>query len=293
MAPCSMEVIMNIATELESFRKAMVIRGLSEKTISIYSSAVKGFLESLPIPLDQVQVADIQAWQYRRINRDGASWTSFNQSVCALRFFFEKVRGCDWSIRHIPFQKAQRTLPVVLSVEEVARLLKACRNPKHHAIVATLYSCGLRLAELCSCQVSDIDSSRMVLTVHEGKGRKDRSVQLGASLLGILRGYYRAAAIKPCTWLFPGINPDLPVHSSTIQRMIKARAQAAGLTKNVTPHTLRHSFATHHLEAGTDLRTIQALLGHSNILTTELYLHVASHHLQRVRNPLDTLMAAY
>jgi len=276
--------------ELEAMRKALVIRGYSTKTTSIYVSVLKRFLEQLDKPLEAVTPVDIQDWQYHLVNHLQVSWTLFNQMVCALRFFFEKVHCCSWEIKHIPFHRKQKKLPTVLSREEVSKLLASPRNPKHHAILATLYSTGLRISELCRLQISHIDSAKMLIHVRLGKGAKDRQVQLSPGLLGILRDYYRSCLIKPNTWLFPSTKADIRLDPSTVQRMVTAVTKRSGIKKHVSPHTLRHCFATHLLEDGTDLRTIQALLGHSNILTTEIYLHVAAHHLQTVRNPLDTLI---
>ena len=189
-------------------------------------------------------------------------------------------------------QRKKKRLPSVLNREEVSRLLaEAKHNPKRYAILATLYSTGLRLGELCNLTISDIDSTAMLVRVQQGKGGKDRLVQLSTQLLEILRAYYRSCLQKPKTWLFPGLKQDEPIDPSTIQRMTTTIARRSGIGKHVSPHTLRHSFATHLLESNTDLRTIQALLGHSSIQTTEVYLHVAAHHLQAVQNPLDHLPA--
>ena len=193
-------------------------------------------------------------------------------------------------MKHIPFQRRRQKLPVVLSREEVARLLDQAKgNPRHYAILATLYSTGLRLGELVKLCIRDIDSNTMILHVRQGKGGKDRQVQLSPGLLTILRDYYRSTRSKPQSWLFPGAEVENPLDPSGIQRMVTLLAKRAGINKRVSPHTLRHSFATHLLEDHTDLRTIQSLLGHSQITTTEVYLHIAAHHLQTVRNPLDHL----
>jgi len=278
--------------ELEAMRKALVIRNYAKKTVTTYVSVLKRYLEQLDKPIEDVGPADIQAWQYVLVNHHKVSWSLFNQMVCALRFYFQKVRACDWNVDHIPFQRRRRRLPTILSKDEVARLLDAARwNPRDHAILATLYSTGLRLGELVKLQIADIDSQAMLVHVRQGKGGKDRQVQLSPQLLATLRDYYRSCLVKPKSWLFPGTKPDSPLDPSGIQRMVSAIARKAGLDKPVSPHTLRHCFATHLLEDHTDLRTIQSMLGHSNIQTTEVYLHVAAHHLQSVRNPLDHLPA--
>jgi len=275
--------------ELEATRKALVIRNYAAKTVSCYVSVLRRYFAQLDKPIDQIGPADIQAWQYHLVSQ-GVSWTLFNQMVCALRFYFDKVRGCDWPITHIPFQRRRRKLPTVLSREEVARLIEVSRrDPMHYAICALLYSAGLRLGELVSLCVTDIDSQNMVIHVRQGKGGKDRLVQLSPLLLLILRDYWRSRAVKSYTWLFPGRDTGMHLDPSTVQRILARIVKEAGIDKPVSPHTLRHCFATHLLESHTDLRTIQALLGHSNIQTTEVYLHVAAHHLQAVANPLDNL----
>jgi len=275
--------------ELEAMRKALAIRNYADKTVSTYVSVLRRYLQQLDKPIADVGPADIQAWQYVLVS-EKVSWSLFNQMVCALRFYFQKVRGCDWSVEHIPFQRRRKRLPTILSKEEIARLLEAARpRPKQLAILATLYSTGLRLGELVRLRIPDIDSKAMLVHVRQGKGGKDRQVQLGVQLLATLRDYYRSCQLKPTTWLFPGAKADSHLDPSGIQRMVPALARKAGIDKPVSPHTLRHCFATHLLEDHTDLRTIQSMLGHSNIQTTEVYLHVAAHHLQNVRNPLDHL----
>jgi len=281
-----------IMSELQAMREAMVIRNYAVKTVSTYVSVMKRYLLQLSKPIADVTSADIQAWQYFLVNEKKVSWTLFNQMVCALRFYFAKVRACDWPITHIPFQRKRKSLPSVLCRKEISQLLEASKlNPKHHAIVATLYSTGLRIAELVNLKVADIDKENMLIHVRQGKGGKDREVQLSESLRGILRNYYRSCLVKPTSFLFPSSRNEGHLDKSGIQRIIPSLAKKAGIKKPVSPHTLRHCFATHLLEDGTDLRTIQVLLGHSNINTTAIYLHVATHHLQSVRNPLDNLCA--
>ena len=283
---------MHYELELEAMRKALVIRNYATKTVSTYVSVLKRYLEQLDKPIASITAADIQEWQYHLVNEGKVSWSLFNQMVCALRFYFKNVRTCDFTVKHIPFQRRRRRLPSILTKEEVVALLEAAQlNPKHYAIIATLYSTGLRLGELVKLQIPDIDSKAMLVHVRQGKGGKDRHVQLSSHLLEILRAYYRSCLVKPKTWLFPGAKNDGPLDPSGIQRMVPAIARKAGIEKHISPHTLRHCFATHLLEDHTDLRTIQSMLGHSSIQTTEVYLHVATHHLQSVRNPLDHLPA--
>lgn len=268
----------------------MVIRNYAEKTTSTYVAVLRKYLTQLEKPIESVTPEDIQKWQYHLVHTEKVSWSHFNQMVCALRFYFQKVRNVEWPVKHIPFQRTRKRLPTVLNKQEVAELLSyARRNPRHYAIVATLYSTGLRISELVDLKISDIDSKNMLLHVRQGKGGKDRQVQLSVELLEVLRNYYRSCRIKPKDWLFPGRDEGVRMHTSTVQRYIHRLSKKAGIDKKITPHTFRHSFATHLLEDGTDLRTIQALLGHADIQTTEKYLHIAAHHIRTVRNPLDAL----
>jgi site-specific recombinase XerD len=283
---------LEIEPTLDTMRKAMVIRNYATKTITTYISVLKRYFDQLKKPIEDVTPKDIMDWQYYLVNDKGISWSLFNQMVCALRFYFQNIRNRDWAITHIPFQRKRRQLPSILSKEEVSELLAVTKNPKHHAILATLYSTGLRLGELLNLRIADIDSAKMLVHVRQGKGGKDRQVQLSNGLLGELRDYYRSCLDKPKTWLFPSTKPDIQLDPSTVQRMVTAISKKTEIVKKVTPHTLRHCFATHLLESQTDLRTIQSMLGHSNIQTTEIYLHVAAHHLQTVRNPFDNLPAA-
>jgi site-specific recombinase XerD len=285
---------LKIELELEAMRKALVIRNYATRTVSTYISLLKRYLVQLKKPVDDVTLSDIQEWQFFLANHEKISWSQFNQIVCTLKFYFKNVRSREWSVDHIPFQRSRKRLPSVLTREEVARLLSTAARGyvKHYAILATLYSTGLRLGELVKLTITDIDSKAMLVHVRQGKGGKDRKVQLSPQLLTILRDYYRSCMVKPKTWLFPGAKGDNPLDPSGIQRMLTVIALKAGIEKPVSPHTLRHCFATHLLENHTDLRTIQAMLGHSNIQTTEVYLHIATDHLKTVCNPLDHLPTA-
>ena len=202
------------------------------------------------------------------------SWTFFNQSVCALRFLYKKTLKKDWPVEHIPFPKKEKRLPEVLSVEEVSKLFLCVRTVKSRTILQTMYGAGLRLMEALSLKPSDIDSSRMVIHVRQGKGRQDRYVTLSPSLLETLREYYREYRPEG-EWLFPNRDRTGTTDPTSIQRACRNAARKAGLVKRVTTHTMRHSFATSLLEEGTNLRRIQFLLGHGSLNTTALYLHIA------------------
>lgn len=280
---------MTLHEELDSMRQVLLIRNYAARTVGIYVPLLARFLDWLKKPIERVILADITKWQYFLVERK-TSWSLFNQIVAALKFYFRVVRVVDWKVEQIPFQRKRRKLPSVLTREEVARLIDAVSaQPRQLAVVAALYSTGLRLSELLNLQVTDIDSKAMLIRVRQGKGEKDRQVQLSESLLLVLRDYWRSCLVKPKTWLFPGAVPDRPLCGSVIQRLVAIAALKAHIDKPVSPHTLRHSFATHLLENHTDLRTIQVLLGHSDIKTTSVYLRVAADHLRTVRNPLDHL----
>jgi site-specific recombinase XerD len=197
-------------------------------------------------------------------------------------------------LEHLPFPKLPEKLPTVLSREEVSRLLAASANRMHRTMLMTLYATGVRRAELCQLKTSDIDSQRMVVHIRQGKGGRDRDVPLSPALLEALRDYWRW--MKPKTYLFPGLvdgwRADVPITDKMVWFACQRAARAAGIEKHVTPHTLRHSYATHLLEAGGDLRTIQVLLGHASLDHTTIYLHLSRRHLEAVPNPLDTLSIA-
>ena len=212
-----------------------------------------------------------------------------NQTVCALRFLYRVTLGRGDLVPEIPFPRGVKKLPTVLSPDEVARLLRAVRQPKHRAVLMTIYAAGLRISEALALKVSDIDSERMVIHVRQGKGRKDRTVMLSPQLLNVLREHARR--VRPRDWLFTGRRHDQPLHATAIQRACAEACKAAGLSKHATVHTLRHSFATHLLEAGTDLRLIQTLLGHNSIKTTAIYTHVSAQRLHATPSPLDRLEA--
>lgn len=276
--------------EVERLRRVMVIRNYSPKTIQVYTSAVGSWLGQLGKPVFLVRPADIQKWQYGLVNEQQISWCRFNQMTCAVRFYLRYVRNIKWSVSSIPFQRKRRRLPSILTRQEVSRLLSSSlRNLKHHAILATLYSTGLRLGELLNLQMKDIDTARMLVHVRHGKGGSDRQVQLCPQLLTTLMRYSAECGSGSSAWLFGGKIKGCKMHPSAIQHMVCVYSKLASIGKRISPHTLRHCFATHLLEDRTDLRTIQALLGHRNIQATEVYLHIASHHIQAIRNPLTNL----
>ena len=273
----------------DTMQKDMDIRGLSPRTQSTYLGCMKGFVKFYMKSPDQLDLNDIYKYQVYLVQQKKASWSFFNQSVCALRFFYKTTLNKDWDVKHIPFQKKGKKLPVVLSKEEVQSILHAVSNLKHKAILQTLYGAGLRIQEALNLSYKDIDSSRMLIRVRQGKGEKDRYVMLPEQLLNTLRVYWKASQPKPVLYLFPGRDPTKPLTSETVQRVMKRIIKKAGITKPATPHVLRHSFATHLLEDGYDVRKIQFLLGHKSLQSTCTYTHVANDFLQKTTSPLDTL----
>ena len=266
-------------------------RNYTRNTVRTYISAVEEFAAYFRKRPDQLGPEHIRAYQVHLFRDRKLSPGTVEQRGAALRFFFVKTLRRPYLPDHIPFPKRQRRLPTVLSQDEVARLIDAASNLMHRTILMTLYSTGLRRAELCALKVADIDSERMLIHVRQGKGARDREVLLSPRLLETLREYWRW--IKPKTYLFPGMvnnwRADVPINHKVVWVAVKEAAQRAGIAKRVSPHTLRHSFATHMLEAGADLRTIQVLLGHAKLADTTVYLHLSRRHLHAVSSPLESV----
>jgi integrase/recombinase XerD len=238
--------------------------------------------------LDTVGPEDIEAYQRYLVTERKVGYSSFNQSTCALRFFYQTCLGkTDWTVARAPYQRKRRTLPEILSPEEIVAILEACHNLKHRTLLMSSYSGGLRLGETLGLLPSDIDSTRMMIRIEQGKGRKDRYVMLSPTLLVALRTYWKA--FQPIRWLFEGRRPGKPLSPSTAEKIFTSAAGRAGITKGVSFHSLRHAFATHLLEGGTNIRVIQALLGHRCLTTTQIYTHVARTYVNATISPLDRL----
>ena len=272
----------------QRFIEDMRVRNYSPRTIERYTALVAQFAAHFGRSPEILGAEEIRIYQVHLAGR-GISWSYFNQAVCALRFLYGTTLGRPERVAMIPFAKRPRRLPCVLSPEEVAVLIEAAKAGRERTMIETAYACGLRLEELLRLHVTDIDSSRMVVIVRQGKGRKDRLVPLSPRLLENLRSYWRAQ--RPRTWLFPNRTQTGPLHAGTIQRGFRHLVTRAGLTKPATMHTLRHSFATHLLEAGVDVLTLQKLLGHTQLSTTALYLHLRSDHMRQLPSLLDHLGA--
>lgn len=261
-------------------------RNYSEITAVCYVRHVAAFAKHFGRSPVLLGAEEIKQFQLHLIQKK-VSWATYIQAMAALRFLYVKTLGLAFMAEKIPYPKRPRYLPTVLSQEEVRRLLDATRSLKHRALLMTLYGAGLRVSEACRLTVADIDSGRMVMHVQQAKGRKDRDVMLSPVLLDTLRQYWKHSRSK--RWLFPGHGADKPITTKAVFLMIRNAASRAKITKTVSPHVLRHSFATHLLESGTDIRTIQLLLGHAELETTVIYLHVSQRHIQQTASPLDTL----
>jgi site-specific recombinase XerD len=262
----------------------MTIRKLAPKTQEGYIRTIKSFAAFLGRSPDTASLEEVRRFQLH-LAETGAQSPILNHTVSALRFFFRVTLKRHDIIEHTTFIREPRKLPVVLSPEEVAWLLNAAAGLKYKAALSVAYGAGLRVAEVVSLKVCDIDSRRMIIRVEQGKGHKDRNVMLSPSLLDLLRAWWRAA--RPRGWLFPGRNPVQPMTPRQLNRACHAAAEAAGIEKNVSPHTLRHSFATHLLEQNVDVRVIQVLLGHAKLDTTALYARVATKTIRQVMSPLE------
>lgn len=274
---------------IQRMAEDMKIRNLSQKTIDAYTYHVGRFVDFTAKPAEQATPEDVRRFQLHLVEERRVAWSSFNQAVCGLKFLFRHTLPRSWHVTMIPFGKRPKTLPTVLGVNEVERWLGCVPNLKHRTVLLTLYAAGLRLSEATHLQISDIDSQRMLLHIHKGKGQKDRQVPLSPRLLETLRAYWRQAQPAPASYLFPGRTLDVPLSSTTIQKMCKQAALTAGIQKRVSSRTLRHSYATGLLEAGVDLLTISRLLGHASFTTTMIYLHVRRPHLESAPSPIDWL----
>ena len=266
----------------------MRIRNFADSTIDSYTYHVDKFCSYFGQPADQLTLEHIRDYQLYLVKQKKVSWSSFNQAVCALRFLYEVSLGKSWMIRHIPFGKRPKRLPVVLSDQEASQLIECVSNLKHRMVLLTCYAAGLRISEATHLRVPDIDGHRGMIRVTSGKGRKERDVPSSPRLLSALREYWKVH--RPSNYLFPGKTPDVPLSSATVQKACKLAVAMAGINKaGVSPHTLRHSYATGMLEAGVDVLTISKLLGHSSFITTMVYLHVRRQHFDRSPSPIDWL----
>jgi integrase/recombinase XerD len=265
-------------------------RNYSHETIRSYVHAVEDFARRFNCPPDRLGPQHIRQYQAELFQKRKLSSGTVGIRLAALRFFYTKTLRRNWSIADTPYPKRTHRLPTILSQEEVAQLIDAARTPGERILLMTLYATGVRRSELTHLKISDIDSQRMVVHIRDGKGRKDRDVMLSPKLLTALRTDWRFYHRQSSTWLFPSnYRKDRPIDTKTVWHACQKAAQLAGLQKRVHPHTLRHCFATHLYEAGTDLRAIQVLLGHEDLKDTLIYVHLAIQRLNATASPLDSL----
>jgi integrase/recombinase XerD len=268
----------------------------SQATIESYIKAVKEFAEYFHKSPDLLGAEDVRRYQLYLLNDRKLAAQTVKVRMSALRFFYWKtLKRRDLYFEDLPLPKMPKKLPTVLSPEEVVRLIQAASSLMHRTILILLYATGIRRAELRWLQVTDIDSQRMVIHIHQGKGRRDRDIPMTPLVLKVLREYWRHA--RPKVYLFPspflGNEPEKPISSKTVWNVVHEAAVAAGLTKRIGPHTLRHSFATHHIEGGTDLPVLQSLLGHAKLKDTLVYVHLSQHRMRTAVNPLDRVTLTF
>jgi integrase/recombinase XerD len=270
--------------------QAMLIRGFSDVTRYTYAYWMHRFVAFSKLAPDRLGLDEIHRWQHHLVAVDSVSSSAFNQASAALRFFYTSVIKVEWDVQRIRFQKRTRPAPQVFSGQEIVMLLEAAGSPRDLAMLATIYAGGLRLGEARWLRVSDIDPERRAIRIEKAKGQKDRYVMLSDTLRKILRDYYRIH--RPSIYLFENRATGRPFDDTVFQTAFHAACKKAGITKRVTVHSLRHSFATHLMEHGTDVRRIQLLLGHSSVNTTQIYTHVAANYISTTKSPLDLLPGA-
>jgi integrase/recombinase XerD len=266
-------------------------RNYSQTTVNAYLKIVESFAKHFGRPPDQLGPEQIRSYQVYLLKERKLGVRTVGHHTAALRFFFCKTLKRVYPIEEVPYPKAPRRLPTILTKEEAVQLIDSASNLFHRAMLITLYSTGMRRAELCHLKVEDIDSTRMLIRIRHGKGGRDRDVPLSPKVLETLRAYWRW--MKPKTYLFPGTvngsRADKPITAKVLWEACLEAAQRAGITKAVRPHLIRHSFATHLVEGGADLPTVQALLGHADLKPTSIYLHLSERHLKAAGTPLDNM----
>lgn len=273
---------------LSKLKLWMEHRRYSASTINTYLDAAKSFLMfTYPKPINSIANDDVVHYVNAYIIKNGLSFSYQNQVINAIKLFFREVVHCSLDVDKLERPRREYKLPNVLSKEEVAAILKAHTNVKHKTMLSLIYACGLRRGELLNLKPTEIDSKRGLLIIKQAKGRKDRVTPISNKVIEMLREYYKM--YKPKTWLFEGQNPGEQYSKKSLQNVLKQALEKAKIKKMVTLHWLRHSYATHLLEAGTDLRYIQELLGHKSSKTTEIYTHVSTKNLQNIKSPFDNL----
>ena len=273
---------------ITQYKKDLEIKGFSDRTVDSYLRHVRSYQDHLNRPIDPNPGEQVKDYFHYLLQTKGASRSYVHQSYSALKYFYTVTLGRGWDMEKIPRVRRVHKLPEILNHEEIRRLLAVTKNIKHKSMLMVTYSAGLRVSEAVALKLADIDSERMTIRVDQGKGKKDRYTILATSSLEFLRGYWRM--YEPTQWLFEGQDPARHLSASSLQRAFSASKEKARIKKHVTIHSLRHSFATHLLEQGTDIHIVQRLLGHTSIKTTTVYLHLKKESLTKVVSPLDHLL---
>jgi integrase/recombinase XerD len=263
----------------------MQLQRLAPQTQKAYVTAVAGLAKFYQCSPDRLNPEQIRTYLHHLLVERHLAWSSCNQAAAGLKFFYTKTLG--WAVLHLPPRTGRSQLPQILSIEELQHLFTHTKNPRHRVLLMTTYAAGLRVSEVVRLKLTAIESERMLLRIEQGKGRKDRYTLLSTRLLTELRAYWKL--YRPAPWLFTGLDPQMPMPSGTAQKIYYHAKQRAGITHGHGIHTLRHCFATHLLEAGVDVRTIQMLLGHRALDTTTRYLRITRQHLAMIRSPFDLL----
>jgi len=274
----------------EAMDQAMALRGLAPRTRVVYLSWVRRLVKHCRVAPDQLTTDQVRGFLLYLTDERKLAFSTFNQALNAARFFFVEVLRRPFVLEGLRFQRPAHRLPVVMSAEEMKRLFDGTQSLRDRALLETAYATGMRVSEVTRLLITDVDSNRMVIRIDQGKGRKDRYVMLSQALLQTLRAYWRQSKPKP--YLFPGESGRKPLCISAAQKAFGRARLNAGIRKPISFHTLRHSFATHLLEDGVNVRRIQALLGHRSLETTERYTHVAENYLHQMRSPLDRLRSS-
>jgi len=280
-------VIPEVAEALIAFTRYMEQRRYSPSTVNTYANALKHFLQVTNKPVAEITNTDLEQFNHSYILANSYSFAYQNQVINAVKLYFKTFYGSNFNVEKVERPRREHRLPNVLSKEEVKDILEAHTNIKHRTMLSLIYACGLRRGELLNLKPENIDSKRGILIILNAKGKKDRIVPISEKLISMLRDYYKAT--RPKVWLFEGQAEGVKYSDVSLENVLKQALKKASITKKVTLHWLRHSYATHLLEAGTDLRFIQELLGHKSSKTTEIYTHVSTQSLKKIKSPFDDL----
>lgn len=272
---------------MERMNVDLILKGYSHRTQRVYLQRVKDYIEFFGKSPEEMGEDEVREYLCYLINQN-KSYSSVNGVYSALKFCYESSLHRPWSLNQIPRMKKETRLPVILDSTEIKRLFEVTTNLKHRTILVTTYAAGLRVSEVANLKVSAIDSKRMQIRIEQAKGKKDRYALLSEKNLELLRLYYKV--YQPKTWLFFGFTPDKPISVRTIENVFTSAIRKASIKKKVSIHTLRHSFATHLLEAGTDIRYIQQLLGHASLSSTSIYIHLQNQNALKITSPLDAIL---